>query len=120
MRGSYHNLLALVGKSVGEGSPLMRDFEQLLTRGDGFDSDSWLDEVDGSDYSLFDWVEAFVEFDRWLDLRGEARRPLESMRGYIHCCALMQPPVLSLVKLKVIVAKSLTEYGFDAVSEAQI
>lgn len=119
MSEQHQTLLAAVGKAVGEDSSLWRDFERLLRHGNGSEFDSFLDEVDDSDYSLADWVEAFVEFDRWLDRKGTALRPLTGMRGYIHCCTLMNPALISSPNLKVIVFKSLTEFGFDAVSEAQ-
>ena len=113
-------LLIAAGKALGERTPLLRDFEGLLSRGNGAELESLLDLVDESDYSLADWIEAFVEFDRWLDSKGEARRPLTGMRGYIHCCTFMNPLSLSSPNLKVIVVKALTEYGFDTMSDAQI
>ena len=105
---------------MGEESPLLQEFEGLLSRGNGAELEPLLDQVDDSDYSLADWVEAFVAFDRWLAETGEMRRPLTGMRGYIHCCTFMNPPVLCSPSLKVIVIKALTEYGFDVLSEAQV
>ena len=120
MNEAHPTLLSAVRKAVGEESLLLRDFENLLSRGNGAELESLLDQVDDSDYSLADWVEAFVEFDRWLDQKGETRRPLTGMRGYIHCCTFTNPPLLTSPSLKVIVIKALTEYGFDVLSEAQI
>lgn len=112
-------LLAAVEKAVGAESPESAAFRRLLERGEAGGLDELLDAVDDSDYSLADWVGAFLAFDEWLEGKGEKRRPLAEMRGYIHCCTYTNSPQLSLPILKVIVIKALTEFGFDAVSEPQ-
>lgn len=120
MSDPHATLLSTVRKALGEESPLLQEFEGLLSRGNGAELECLLDQVDDSDYSLADWVEAFVAFDRWLAEKGETRRPLTGMRGYIHCCTFMNSPLLYSPSLKVIVIKALTEYGFDVLTEAQI
>ena len=81
--------------------------------------DSFLEEVDRSDYSLDDWAEAFAVFERWLVENGITSRPLREMIGYLHCCTLTNAPGVPLPSLKVIVSQLLTTYGFEAVSESQ-
>jgi hypothetical protein len=112
-------VLAAVEKAVGAESPESVAFRRLLERGEACGIEELLDAVDDSDYSLADWVGAFAAFDEWLEEKGEKRRPLAEMRGYIHCCTYTNSPHLGLPSLKVIVIKSLTEFGFDAVSEPQ-
>ncbi len=79
----------------------------------------FLEAVDESHYSLADWIEALAAFDRWLQERGEGRRPWREIVGYIHCCTLMASPGVALGNLKVIVDQSLIEYGFHFVDESQ-
>jgi hypothetical protein len=119
MSDTLQLLLAAVDKAVGADTPEYAAFVRLLGRGEAVGLDELLDAVDESDYSLADWVGAFVAFDEWLEGKGEKRRPLAEMRGYIHCCTYTNSPQLSLPTLKVIVIKALTEFGFDAVSEPQ-
>lgn len=119
MNDTRQHLLAAVDKAAGADSPERASFERLLERGEVDGLGELLDAVDDSDYSLADWVGAFVAFDEWLEEKGEKRRPLAEMRGYIHCCTYTNSPYLSLPTLKVIVVKALTEFGFDAVAESQ-
>ncbi|GEM_PF-737157 len=119
MNESLQNLLDAVGKAVGKDSPEWAAFSRLLDRGEAGGLDALLDNVDESDYSLADWVEALTSFDEWLVEKGETRRPLAGMRGYIHCCTFTNSPHLSSPILKVIVIKALTEFGFDVLSEPQ-
>ena len=112
-------LLVAVDKAVGADTSEYAAFVLLLGRGEAGGLDELLDAVDDSDYSLVDWIEAFLAFDEWLEGKGEERRPLSEMRGYIHCCTFTNSPHLSSPVLKVIVIKALTEFGFDAVSEPQ-
>lgn len=117
---SSPSLLAIVEKALGKGSPMCTAFSDLMARGENGGLDDLLDDVDESDYSLADWVEALIAFDGWLAEKGETRRPLAAMRSYIHCCTYLNSPQLCLPVLKVIVIKALTEFGFVAVSEPQI
>ncbi len=119
MNETLPSLLDLVEKAVGKESPELAAFADLLDRGEADGIGDLLEDVDESDYSLADWVEALTAFDRWLAEQGEPRRPLAAMRSYIHCCTYLNSPQLSLPNLKVIVIKALTEFGFIAVSEAQ-
>ncbi len=119
MNESFPSLLALVEKAVGKESPEWAAFADLLDRGEDGGLDDLLEDVDESDYSLADWVEALTAFDEWLAEQGEPRRPLAAMRSYIHCCTYLNSPQLSSPRLKVIVIKALTEFGFLAVSEPQ-
>ena len=119
MNDTRQHLLAAVDKAVGAESPERASFLRLLERGEAGGHEELLDAVDDSDYSLADWVVAFVAFDEWLEEKGEKRRPLAEMRGYIHCCTYTNSPHLSLPILRVILIKALTEFGFDAVAEPQ-
>ncbi|MEM6278991.1 MAG: hypothetical protein AAF733_05900 [Verrucomicrobiota bacterium] len=98
---------------------LIAAFASLSNRVTGFDLDRLLEEIDSSDYSAIDWVEALIAFDRWLEDEGVQKRPFPDMAGYVHCCTLMNAPQVSLPSLKVIVLQSLTDFGFEAVSDSQ-
>jgi hypothetical protein len=119
MSESRETLLFAVEKAVGKDAPELGAFTSLLDRGEAGGLDGLLESVDESDYSLADWVEALTAFDVWLGEKGETRRPLAGMRGYIHCCTFTNSAQLSLPILKVIVIEALTEFGFDALSEPQ-
>lgn len=41
--------------------------------------------VDRSEFSLFDWLEAFTFFNQWL-LRNKRKAPFPKMLGYLQCC----------------------------------
>lgn len=83
------------------------------------DREALYEAVDGSDYSLDDWLAALGTFDAWLEGRGEHGRPWREITGYIHCCTLMASPGIALGKLEVIVFKALTEFGFAFMGESQ-
>lgn len=105
-------------RAVGEEGTL-EAFRGLVERAAEADLDQLVEAVDQSDYGLDDWIEALVEFDRWLRERGVEARPFPTMLGYVHCCTLMNSPKVRLPILKVIVNQSLTDFGFDATSDAQ-
>ncbi len=98
---------------------LIDSFASVVAKAQKFDLDHLLVEIDSSDYSAVDWVEALLEFDRWLEAKKVSARPFPEMVGYVHCCTLMNAPQISLPSLKVIVYQSLTDFGFEAVSETQ-
>lgn len=102
-----------------EENDLREALRPLLADGDPGTIEALLEEVDQSDYSLVDWGEALVEFDRWLAGRETPERPLPEMIGYIHCCTLTNAPGIPLGSLKVIVSQSLTNHGFAAISGSQ-
>ncbi|MEM1441678.1 MAG: hypothetical protein AAGF67_05015 [Verrucomicrobiota bacterium] len=111
--------LGVLNRHLQGDDALIAAFGTLSNRASGFDLDHLLGEIDASDYSATDWVEALVEFDRWLEGEGIQKRPFVDMVGYVHCCTLMNAPQVSLPSLKVIVCQSLTDFGFAAVSESQ-
>ena len=76
--------------------------------------------VDASDYSLDDWIEALDAFDRWLSDRGEKRRPIREIVGYIHCCTYKASPGVALGNLEVILLQALTEFGFAFMEDTQV
>ena len=120
MKKSEAALFSAAAAAAGEGTALFDTFKRLMTGATPEHIDMLLEQVDGSDYSLADWVAALGEFDSWLGGRSRTERPIGEMLGYIHCCTLMQSPGLSLPILKVIVYQALTEFGFEANSDAQI
>jgi len=95
-------------------------FFDLLSRAADNDLDPFLEEVDQSDYSLSDWVDAMITFDDYLSTQNVEARPFATMTGYVRCCTEMNAPQISLPILKVIVYQSLTKYGFDATDATQI
>ena len=106
--------------AVGEGTELFDLLKRLMSGAAPEHVSLLLEQVDGSDYSLADWMAALAEFDAWLEREGRIERPVGQMLGYIHCCTLMQSPGLSSPILKVIVCQSLTEFGFEGISDAQM
>lgn len=109
-----------IEQAIAQNPTLARDFDDFLKITPEFDEDVLFEKVDESDYSLADWAEALVVFDRWLSGNGVSGRPFGAMVGYIHCCTMMNAPQISLPSLKVIVHQSLTEYGFEEVFKNQI
>ncbi len=113
-------LFSAAAAAVGEGTESFGLLKRLMGGAAPEHVDMLLEQVDGSDYSLADWIAALGEFDAWMERMGRAERPIGQMLGYIHCCTLMQSPGLSSPMLKVIVYQALTEFGFEAISDAQI
>ena len=120
MRSPGSFLFSAAASAVGEGTGSFASFKKLMGGATPGQVEQLMEHVDGSDYSLADWVEALAEFDAWLEHQNRRERPIEEMLGYIHCCTLMQSPGLGLPILKVIVYQSLTEFGFEAISDAQM
>jgi len=120
MKESETALFSAVTAAVGEGTALLDTFKRLMTGATPEHIALLLEQVDGSDYSLADWVAALGEFDGWLGRESRTERPIGEMLGYIHCCTLMRSPGLSSPILKVIVYQALTEFGFEAISDPQI
>ncbi len=76
------------------------------------------EQVDQSDFSLSDWVEALLCFDQWLEDQNISKRPLASMLGYIHCCTLTLADTLAPPNLAKITSEMLRQHGFDAAADA--
>ncbi len=95
-------------------------FTALLNQGDADTVQLLIENVDESDYSLADWVEALLAFETWLEGQGESRRLVSKMVGYVHCCMMISSPVLPSPSLKVILIETLTEYGFAALTDPHI
>lgn len=99
------------------------EFTDLLSRNTETaspDLDVFHAAIDDSDYSMADWVEALVGFDKWLTSQKIIERPFTIMIGYVNCCTIGNATRVSLPSLKTIVVKSLREFGFDGVDEYQI
>ncbi len=109
--------LSSINRHLGDDTSLINSFSAVVGRTQDFDLSLLLEEIDSSDYSAVDWAEALVEFDVWLEAKKAAERPFPQMVGYVHCCTLMNAPQISLPSLKVIVNQSLTDFGFEAISE---
>lgn len=118
---SLEPVLRLVRERAPSLSPeAFSRFERLLEIGGESAAERLLEEVDQSDYSLADWVEALAAFDTWLESRGVDERPVPEMLGYIHCCTLTNAPTIDLPSLNIIVDQSLTEFGFEVISESHL
>lgn len=111
--------LELIRKSVS-GDEIFEKFDKFVKSAQDVDFDRLFEDVDQTDYSLGDWVEAMAGFDAWLEAENVKSRPFSEMVGYIHCCTMAAPQTISSPNLKVIVIQSLTEFGFDAVSDPQL
>lgn len=110
--------LESIRRNLGAGE-LRSSWEKFLERCEDRNLDDLLERVDESDYSLADWVEALLEFDRWLEERNVASRPLSAMVGYVHCCTLTTAKGITSPSLKVCVSQLLTEFGFSHISDPQ-
>ncbi|NOX99888.1 MAG: hypothetical protein GXP30_09190 [Verrucomicrobia bacterium] len=80
--------------------------------------EKFYEQVDQSDFSLADWVEALLCFDQWLEEQNISQRPLTSILGYIHCCTLTLADTLAPPNLALITGEMLKQHGFDATSDA--
>lgn len=76
------------------------------------------EQVDQSDFSLTDWIEALLAFDQWLHAQEIFVRPMVDMLGYIHCCTLTLASTLAPPNLAQLTHKMLKQHGFDATSNA--
>ena len=111
--------LDLIRKSVPE-AEIFEKFDKFVKSAQAVDFDRLFEEVDQTDYSLGDWVEAIVGFDAWLEAEKVKSRPFSEMVGYIHCCTIAAPQTIRSPNLRVVVIQSLKEFGFDAVSDPQL
>ena len=109
----------LVQRQLEDSPELVAAFVDFLERSEPENPSLLIEEVDQSDYSTRDWVEALLAFDRWLASQGTALRPFAKMMGYVHCCALITPPGLGLPSLESVVNQSLDEFGFAYLDELQ-
>ncbi len=78
-----------------------------------------IEQVDQSDFSLADWIQALLLFDRWLDHNNIAARPVANMIAYIHCCTISLTDSLPPPDLATLTGKMLKQYGFDAAIEIE-
>lgn len=76
--------------------------------------ESFIEQVDQSDFSLSDWVAALLDFDQWLKCKHITIRPTAQMISYIHCCTLSLTDTLPPPDLRRLTNDMLTQYGFDA------
>ena len=81
---------------------------------------AFLDDVDDSHYSLFDWLEALLRFDSWLSAKEIEARPLAAMIGYIHCCTMTSAETLAPPELAKLVEENLNQWGFDAAQPVSV
>ena len=76
-----------------------------------------IEQVDQSDFSLTDWINALLSFDQWLSKHNSHLRPVDNMISYIHCCTLTLSDSLAPPDLAKLTNKMLSQYGFDAASD---
>lgn len=105
-------------ESTGEDEAVSR-FVALLESADGETVTGLLEQIDESDYSVSDWANALLGFDRWLSVQGIAERPLGEMTGYVHCCTMMSGTAVSLPNLEALVVQSLANFGFHSILGSQ-
>lgn len=100
---------------------LRTEFESLLDRSTEVDLDRLVEEVDDSNYSLKDWAEAFLVFDKWLSHQAEpnVERNFTHILGYLHCCQMMISDSVENPNLQAIVIQCLTDYGYDPLKSTQ-
>jgi hypothetical protein len=95
-------------------------FSNFLDQANNVDLDKFLQEIDDSDYSISDWVEAFLGFDTWLTNEGKSGRDFGMMLGYLHCCQLMICAKAGQPNLQSIVLQCLADHGFEFVNPSQV
>ncbi|MDF1861314.1 MAG: hypothetical protein P1U87_13945 [Verrucomicrobiales bacterium] len=116
---SREEIILIGDRAFGTDSKEVKQLDAILAASDETNFNFLLEEIDQSDYAFRDWAEALLAFDGWLEEKGSLTRPLGAIVGYIHCCTLTTAPAIGLPSLKVIVSKSLTEYGFEEICESQ-
>ncbi|MDA0350567.1 MAG: hypothetical protein O3C43_16355 [Verrucomicrobia bacterium] len=73
------------------------------------DATELFERVDGSTYSIMDWLEAIECFHDWISSHGQSTS-LKTLLGYIECCTEATPNEPSL---KNTVTEMLRQYGFE-------
>ncbi|MFQ3240453.1 MAG: hypothetical protein ACI9A1_001943 [Lentimonas sp.] len=71
-----------------------------------------LNEADGSDFSLHQWVEALVVLSQWLEVHGFTLS-IEDSLGYVSCACASAGPAAALSHLPSLVHDMLQLYGCD-------
>jgi len=90
-------------------------FSSYLDRSDNIDFSTFAEEVDQSDYSLIDWVDAIVGFDQWLTKAQPhyESRDFSHMVGYLHCCQMTLSDNLAKPKMRDAVDRCLEDFGYE-------
>lgn len=92
---------------------LLANYPVLLEQFSGEDPtfrDKLLREVDESNFTLTDWVEALIAFDKWLDRNG-LTLSLQDRLAYISCAAKSVGNHATLSHLPSLVQEFLEQYG---------
>ncbi len=97
----------------------LQRFWNFLDRAENVDPDHFFREIDDSDYSMSDWVEAILGFETWLIKAGIPGRDFGAMLGYIHCCQMIISASAGQPNLQSIVLQCLADYGFEAGTPSQ-
>jgi hypothetical protein len=71
-----------------------------------------LEEVDESDFSLHDWMEALLVLNQWLEERG-LNLPIRDNIGYVSCAVASAGTGAHLSHLPSLVADLLEQYGCE-------
>ncbi|MBP84001.1 MAG: hypothetical protein CMO61_09170 [Verrucomicrobiales bacterium] len=119
MSEAHSESLELIRESVVN-PEIFEKFAIFLGGAELVDFDRLFENVDHTDYSLGDWIEAMVAFDVWLEEAGVEKRPFSEMAGYIHCCTLAAPQTVGSASLKSLVIQALMDFGFDAGADPQL
>jgi len=76
------------------------------------DAQELFERVDGSTYSMTDWLEAIECFHDWQSAQGQAT-VLKILLGYIECCAESAQNTPNEPSLNGTVIEMLEQYGFE-------
>jgi hypothetical protein len=71
-----------------------------------------LEEVDESDFSLCDWMEALLVLNQWLEERS-LKLPISDNVGYVSCAVASAGTGANLSHLPSLVADLLEQYGCE-------
>lgn len=95
------------------------DFCRFLESAESVDLPKLVDEVDESNFSLYDWIESLLSFEDWLDREKAKKRDFDNMLGYLHCCTFVIPESVASPSLKGVLQQCLSDYGYDAAEASQ-
>ena len=114
---THHALLQTACETPEQWAALQNLLAQVEKSSQSLTIDHLFEQVDHSDFSLADWINALLSFDQWLSKHSSHLRPVDNMISYIHCCTLTLSNNLAPPDLAKLTNKMLSQYGFDAASE---
>lgn len=75
-------------------------------------ADLLLNEAEDGPFPVYQWLEALLLFEEWLDIHGLVL-PIENQIGYISCSASAGSAYATMTRLPMQVEEMLNSYGCD-------